>query len=82
MLSRLEAKGLIERAAGADGFVYSPVQRAEAVAAGALRRVIDTFFAGSAASAASALLGLGQRLTAEEAAALERMIDQAVERKP
>lgn len=82
MLSRLEAKGLVERSAGADGFLYSPVQRAEAVAAGALRRVIDTFFAGSAASAATALLGLGQRLTAEEAAALERVIDQAVERKP
>jgi predicted transcriptional regulator len=65
MLSRLEAKGL--------------VQRSEAVAAGALRRVIDTFFAGSAASAASALLGLGQRLTPEEAAGLERMIDEAVE---
>jgi hypothetical protein len=34
--------------------------------------MIDTFFAGSAASAATALLGLGQRLTPEEAAALER----------
>jgi len=82
LLSRLEAKGLVARAAGPDGFLYSPVQRAEAVAAGALRRMIDTFFAGSAASAATALLGLGQRLTPEEAAALEQAIDQAVERKP
>ncbi len=82
LLSRLEAKGLVERAAGSDGFVYSPAQRTEAVAAGALRRMIDTFFAGSAASAATALLGLGQRLTPEEAAALERAIDQATERKP
>ncbi|KRA70568.1 CopY family transcriptional regulator [Caulobacter sp. Root656] len=82
LLSRLEAKGLVERAPGPDGFLYSPVQRTETVAAGALRRMIDTFFAGSAASAATALLGLGQRLTPEEAAALERMIDQAVERKP
>jgi predicted transcriptional regulator len=79
MLSRLEAKGLVQRAAGPDGFLYRPVQGSEAVAAGALRRVIDTFFAGSAASAASALLGLGQRLTPEEAAGLERMIDEAVE---
>jgi predicted transcriptional regulator len=78
MLSRLEAKGLVERSAGPDGFLYRPVQSSEAVAAGALRRVIDTFFAGSAASAASALLGLGQRLTPEEAAGLERMIDEAV----
>jgi predicted transcriptional regulator len=82
MLSRLEAKGLVERSAGPDGFLYGPAQRPEAVAASALRRMIDTFFAGSAASAATALLGLGQRLTPEEAAALERVIDQAVERKP
>jgi predicted transcriptional regulator len=86
MLSRLEAKGLVERSSGPDGFLYRPVQRTEAVAAGALRRMIDTFFAGSAASAATALLGLGQRLTPEEAAALERVIDKAVngagERKP
>jgi predicted transcriptional regulator len=86
MLSRLEAKGLVERASGPDGFLYSPVQRTEAVAAGALKRMIDTFFAGSAASAATALLGLGQRLTPEEAAALEAAIDKAVvgaeERKP
>jgi predicted transcriptional regulator len=78
LLSRLEAKGLVERAAGPDGFLYRPVQRTEAVAAGALRRMIDTFFAGSAASAATALLGLGQRLTPEEAAALEEVIDKAV----
>ena len=86
MLSRLEAKGLVERSAGPDGFRYSPVQRTETVAANALRRMIDTFFAGSAASAATALLGLGQRLTPEEAAALERVIDKAVngtvEREP
>ncbi len=79
MLSRLEAKGLVERASGPDGFLYSPVQRTEAVAAGALRRMIDTFFAGSAASAATALLGLGQRLTPEEASALEAIIEKSVD---
>ncbi|WP_395943122.1 BlaI/MecI/CopY family transcriptional regulator [Brevundimonas sp.] len=81
LLSRLDAKGLVERASGPDGYVYSPVQRTETVAAGALQRMIDTFFAGSAASAATALLGLGQTLTPDEAAALERAIDDAVERK-
>ena len=81
MLSRLETKGLIERSSGPEGFVYSPAQQTEAVAASALRRMIDTFFAGSAASAATALLGMGQRLTPEEAAALEQVIDKAVERK-
>jgi len=81
LLSRLDAKGLVERISGPDGYVYSPVQRTEMVAAGALQRMIDTFFAGSAASAATALLGLGQKLTPEEATALERAIDDAVERK-
>jgi len=78
MLSRLEAKGLVERTSASDGVRFSPVQETETVAVGALRRVIDTFFAGSAASAASALLGMGQRLTTQEAAALEAMIDKAV----
>lgn len=81
MLARLEAKGLVERSAAPDGFVYSPAARTETVAATALRRVIDTFFAGSAASAATALLGLAPKLTPEEAAALERVIDKAVERE-
>ncbi len=81
LLARLEAKHLVARARGDDGFVYRPAPRTEAVAEGALKRMIDTFFAGSAASAATALLGLGQRLTPEEAEALERAIDQAVERK-
>jgi predicted transcriptional regulator len=80
MLARLETKGLVEREAGPDGFVYRSAPRPEAVGASALKRVIDTFFAGSAASAATALLGLGQTLTPDEAAALERVIDQAVER--
>ena len=36
----------------------------------------------AAAKAATALLGLGVRLTPEEAAALERAIDEAVGREP
>lgn len=79
MLSRLEAKGLVERTSGPEGVRYRPAPATETVAVGALRRVIDTFFAGSAASAASALLGMGQKLTPDEAAALEAMIDRAVE---
>ena len=82
LLKRLEDRGLVSRASGGDGFEYRPVPRTESVAAGALKRMVDTFFAGSAASAATALLGLGQRLTPEEAAALEQVIDKAVERKP
>ncbi|WP_269713870.1 BlaI/MecI/CopY family transcriptional regulator [Caulobacter sp. NIBR2454] len=77
MLTRLEAKGLVTRADG----LFKPVQSTEAVAQGALRRMVDTFFAGSAANAATALLGMGQRLTPDEAAALEKAIDEALEGK-
>ncbi len=80
LLARLEAKGLVARGQGASGVTYRPVPRTDTVAAGALQKMIDTFFAGSAASAATALLGLGQRLTPDEAAALERAIDDATER--
>ena len=75
LLSRLEAKGLVAREASGQGIVYAPVPRTDSVAAGALRRMVDTFFAGSAASAATALLGMGSSLSPEEAEALRRTID-------
>lgn len=80
LLTRLETKGLVSREAGEGGFVYRPVPRPEALATGALRRMVDTFFAGSAATAATALLGLTRQLTPEELAALQRAIDDAKER--
>ena len=80
LLSRLEAKGLVRRRSGGGGIVYSPAPRPETIATGALRRMVDTFFAGSAATAATALLGLTQRLKPEEIDALQRAIDEARER--
>lgn len=77
LLSRLETKGLVARVTGGDGVEYRPVPPSDLVASQALRRMVDTFFAGSAASAANALLGLGDRLTAKDAAALKAMIDRA-----
>lgn len=80
LLARLEAKGLVAREQNSDGVVYRPSPRPETIAASALRRTVDTFFAGSAASAATALLGLTQKLKPEELEALERAIDEARER--
>ena len=77
LLSRLEAKDLVRRERGQGGFVYRPAPRPDALAAGALKRMVDTFFAGSAVSAATALLGMGDRLTPEDAEALRRLIDKA-----
>ena len=80
LLARLEAKGLVRRRTGAAGIIYSPAPQPETIATGALRRMVDTFFAGSAATAATALLGLSQKLKPEELEALQRAIDQARER--
>lgn len=81
LLKRLEDRGLVSRTSGEDGFAYRPVPRTEAVAAGALRRMVDTFFAGSAASAATALLDMGEPLKADEIEALEKLLDAARERE-
>ena len=80
LLARLEAKGLVRRKTGRSGVVYAPAPRPETIATGALRRMVDTFFAGSAATAATALLGLTQKLKLEEVEALQRAIDEARER--
>lgn len=77
LLARLEAKGLVEREPGEGAVVYRPAPAPETLATGALHRMVDTFFAGSAASAATALLGLTRSLKREEIEALRRAIDDA-----
>lgn len=79
LLKRLEVKGLVERVGSPGAAVYRPVPRAETLADGALRRMVDTFFEGSAVSAATALLGMARSLKPDEAEALRRMIDAAGE---
>lgn len=77
MLTRLEAKGLVSRTPGPDGARFQPVAQPEALARSALRRMVDTFFAGSATSAATALLGLDAKLSPDDIDALKAIIDRA-----
>ena len=77
LLKRLEDRGLVARESAEGGIRYRPVPGAQAVVAGALQRMVDTFFAGSAVGAATALLGMSQRLSDDEIAALEQLIDAA-----
>ena len=77
LLTRLEAKRLVQREAASGGVLFAPAPPRESLADGALRRMVDTFFAGSAASAATALLGMAPGLKPEEAEVLKRLIDQA-----
>lgn len=81
LLSRLEAKKLVVRRADEQAYLYSPAPAPEALATGALQRLVATFFNGSAASAATALLGLTNELKPEELEALKRAIEEAEERQ-
>ena len=72
MLSRLAAKGLISHRVVDQAYVYRSVPQAEKVQESALRQMVKSFFDGSAASAATALLGLSRNLKPDE---LDAMIE-------
>lgn len=82
MLARLEAKGLVRHRADDQTYVYKSVPQPAKVRESALQSLVRTFFDGSAASAATALLGLSKSLKPEELEALQRAIDEAKERRP
>ena len=77
LLSRLETRGLVKHRSVDQAYVYKSVPQASKVRESAMRQLVRTFFDGSAASAATALLGLTKSLSPEEATALKRAIDDA-----
>jgi predicted transcriptional regulator len=79
LLARLEARGLVKHRSVEQTYVYESVPQPSKVRESALKQMVKTFFDGSAASAATALLGLTKSLSPDEAAALKRAIDQAKE---
>lgn len=81
LLTRLEARGLARHRATGQAYVYRSVPQPSKVRESALKQMVKTFFDGSAASAATALLGLTKTLSSDEIAALQRAIDQAKERE-
>jgi predicted transcriptional regulator len=80
MLGRLEAKGMISHRTVDQAYVYRSVPQASKVRENALQQLVKTFFDGSAASAATALLGLSRKLEPAEIDALQKAIDDAKER--
>ena len=77
MLARLQKKGFVQRDDSEGGHVYAPaVPEAEAKRS-ALKQVVRVFFGGSAAGAATALLGMSDRLSAQELDELERVVAAA-----
>jgi predicted transcriptional regulator len=77
MLKRLEDKGFVSRSESERGFIYSPLVSDSVAKKSALSDIVKTFFNGSPASAASALLGMSDRIDGDELDALEKMIAKA-----
>jgi predicted transcriptional regulator len=77
MLKRLEDKGYVHRVESERGFLYSPAVSETAAKKSALSEIVRVFFNGSPASAASALLGMSERLKEDELEQLEQMIARA-----
>jgi predicted transcriptional regulator len=77
MLKRLEDKGFVQREESERGFVYSPAVSETAASKSALSEIVRVFFNGSAAGAASALLGMSDKLNADDLDELEAMIARA-----
>ena len=77
MLKRLEDKGYVQRAESERGYMYSPVVSDTVAKKSALSDIVRVFFNGSPASAASALLGMSDKLKEDELDPLEQMIARA-----
>ena len=77
MLKRLEDKGYVQRSESERGYIYSPVVSDTVAKKSALSEIVRVFFNGSPASAASALLGMSDKLKEDELEKLEQMIARA-----
>lgn len=76
LLRVLEEKGWLLKVEENGRYLYSPAKPKEAEGRSALRRVMDTFFAGSVKDAVAGLLDEREKLSPEEADALRRMIEE------
>ena len=77
MLKRLEDKGFVKRADSDRGYLYQPAVSETAASKSALSEIVRVFFNGSAAGAASALLGMSDKLNSDDLDELEAMIAKA-----
>ena len=77
MLGRLEHKGFVRRTDSAKGYVYHPVVPDSQARKTALKELVRVFFHGSPAGAATALLGMSERIDETELDALEDLIARA-----
>ena len=81
MLKRLEDKGYVTRSESERGYLYSPAVPENTAKTSALSEIVRVFFNGSPASAASALLGMSDKLGDDELNEIEQMIARARQAK-
>ncbi len=81
LLGRLEARGMLTHRTEDQAYIYKPAVQPSKVRESAMRQMVRTFFDGSAVSAATALLGLSKELSNQELDALQKVIDEAKERR-
>jgi predicted transcriptional regulator len=77
MLTRLTGKGAVRRNETDRGLVYAPALSEAKAKQSALGQVVRVFFGGSTAGAASALLGMSDKLDDAELDELEKLIAEA-----
>lgn len=76
LLRRLEAKGYVRHAVRGRAFVYEPAVAQTQAATGALRRIVQRFFGGSASRLVAGLVDEGL-IAPEEVRALSRRLAQS-----
>ena len=81
MLKRLEDKGFVAREQSERGFVYAPALPENTARKSALSQVVKVFFNNSPVGAVSALLGMQDKLEANELDELEALIARARDAK-
>lgn len=81
MLKRLEEKGFVQRTDSPRGNLYSPALSDADARKNVLSEIVRVFFNGSPAVAASALLGMSDRLDESEIDEIEAMIAKARDAK-
>ena len=74
MLRRLEAKGFVGHREEGGRFVYSPAVPEKRMKRTALQRFVETYFGGSPVGAATALIGMSDKVDPDELRELEKMI--------
>ena len=77
MLGRLEHKGFVRRTDSPKGYLYHPAVPDSQARRTSLKELVRVFFNGSPAGAATALLGMSERIDETELDELEVLIAQA-----